>query len=155
LSRERPDRLLADLLQPLEQAELLLGEKPVGLEHRVEPGHGRLRSDRCHSGLLSLVLPAIGDGISPHILRLARWLGYVSVAITCTARRSAPDTAAGVGGSRSGRTGASVTILVCRFLTHPRCHRTHPSGRSRAATCTGSSTRSAPRSTSTGCFAPS
>jgi hypothetical protein len=53
LGRQRPDRLLTDLLQPLEQSQLLVGEKPVGLEHRVEPGHGRLSSDRCHSGLLS------------------------------------------------------------------------------------------------------
>jgi hypothetical protein len=49
LRGERPDRLGADLAEPLQQAELLLGQEPLGIEHRVEPVHGRLGCDRCHT----------------------------------------------------------------------------------------------------------
>ena len=91
LGRQRPDRLLADLLQPLEQALLLIGEKPVGLEHRVEPGHGRLRSDRCHSGLLSLVLPAQGKKF-PRISYASAAIQAMSASPTLPRRWTQPRT---------------------------------------------------------------
>src|SRR4029079_18851476 len=155
LGRQWPDGLLTDLLQTLEQRQLLAVEEPLGLEHRVEPGHGRLRSDRCHSGLLSLVLPAVGawncPGYStppPHSPLCQRRHLFAGAPLS-------PDTAMPADASLSLRREAEDTILVCAFLTHLWCPPTHPIGRSRVATCTGSSTRSARRSISTACFARS
>ena len=95
LGRERPDRLLADLLQPLEQAQLLVGEKPLGVEHRVKPGHGRLRGDRCHSGS-SLGADAGENRISPaHPTRSAPAEAMERWPTLARRRRSASDTPRG------------------------------------------------------------
>ena len=126
-------------------AHLLVGEEPVGLEHRIEPGHGRL------GATVAIPDSSLSDGSVPAGGRfgLCTWYAiaqaiavYVSHA-TSPARGSRRDSSDA--GPWDRRLAGRYDCAPCPFRTHPgRVRRARPVSclaPSRAGTCTRSSTR--------------
>ena len=126
LGRQRPDGLLADLPQPLQQRQAAPREEPVRVEHRVEPVHGRLGCDRCHtrsSFVVALARHILLAALRPGLWRVVHVPAGAASAPTHSPGRDVELHASDAGRPASGPTADHAASSGVDAPTHVRIFR--------------------------------